>query len=206
VDWTLGEDDGRPRDRVLEIRIPMAHGGPEWPARRTGEPHRMRQECVDYLKTLAEGRDDGASWEMWWETHRDEMRQTLPVGHFYRLQYSGPRAAEFILDKLGIEYSPPPVSPVNPTEIPAHWLQERVTIEEVEERFREIGRYFEASWQEIVDPIPWGWPELVSHMQDGDEIWYYHSPPGRWAAKMGRAGYVLVRDGVQVGAIITVMN
>ena len=50
------------------------------------------------------------------------------------------------------------------------------------------------------------WLEFKDKMQDGDELWYYRTPPETWAAFCGREGYVLVRDDTVVHEILLSIN
>lgn len=43
-------------------------------------------------------------------------------------------------------------------------------------------------------------------MQPGDEVWSFCSPPEDWRAKGGRKGLVLVRDGMVVRSVATLLN
>jgi hypothetical protein len=61
------------------------------------------------------------------------------------------------------------------------------------------------------DPVPFGfrntsWRDLLSQMQEGDELWEFESSPHSWNNLAGRAGIELVRKGVVVGVIINRMN
>jgi hypothetical protein len=85
------------------------------------------------------------------------------------------------------------------------WLQRRVSVEQVEAahmvRHERLG----------TAPVAFGfdngrWRELITQMQDGDELWEYTSPAETWANMAGRAGYALVREGKIVGQITTLMN
>lgn len=61
------------------------------------------------------------------------------------------------------------------------------------------------------EPNPFGlrngeWRDLVSSIQDGDELWQFSSSKERWSRLTGRAGMALVRSGKIVEYLITVMN
>jgi hypothetical protein len=84
------------------------------------------------------------------------------------------------------------------TDLVHPWLQNRVTFAEIDsiygnspsENFRREYHEFKAQFQE------------------GDELWYFCSPPESWGKKClaGRAGYMLIRKGEVVASIVTLMN
>jgi hypothetical protein len=47
------------------------------------------------------------------------------------------------------------------------------------------------------------WEAFKSQIQPGDELWEFCSAQATWSARMGRAGYELLRDGVVIAEIIT---
>jgi hypothetical protein len=60
-------------------------------------------------------------------------------------------------------------------------------------------------------PVPFGfnnneWRELLTKMQDGDELWTFSTSDESWDNLAGRAGVSLVRDGKTVYSIVTEMN
>jgi hypothetical protein len=104
--------------------------------------------------------------------------------------------------------------PANPakvarSDIPQHWLGERVTVAEAEAQHisppdDRIARYPQLG-------LPFGfenpkWDALKREMRDGDELRLFESPPDSWRALAGRAGIALVRDGQVVAYIISIMN
>lgn len=57
-------------------------------------------------------------------------------------------------------------------------------------------------------PVPFGfcnryWKELLTKMQDGDELWEFTSCPASWEGRAGRAGLTLLRNGEEVAAVFT---
>jgi hypothetical protein len=64
--------------------------------------------------------------------------------------------------------------------IPKSWLIERVDAAKAEADGH-------------VDRTPW--ERISRHLQPGDEIWLYGTPPGHWENMAGRQGVVLVRNG-----------
>ena len=53
------------------------------------------------------------------------------------------------------------------------------------------------------------WLEFKDSFRDGDEIWYFRSPPETWTEffpRCGIAGYALVRDDHVVAEIFTEMS
>ena len=81
--------------------------------------------------------------------------------------------------------------------IPKEWLQRKTTVADVEAGFAQeppVGRWLE------------DWQALVSGMHLGDELWEYCSSLESWQHLAGRAGYAVVREGVVVNEILTMMN
>ena len=70
-------------------------------------------------------------------------------------------------------------------ELIASWLQERMSIAAVEEQLKRRTNH------------P-SWLRLKASVQPDDEIWSFRSPPHTWPAKLGAAGYALVRKGVVI--------
>jgi hypothetical protein len=84
--------------------------------------------------------------------------------------------------------------------IPKDWLQERATAAEAE------AHHTSPEW-----PVPFGalnaeWEQMLTQMQPGDELWSFASPRESWEQLAGRAGYALVRDGVAIAVLVTMMN
>jgi hypothetical protein len=50
------------------------------------------------------------------------------------------------------------------------------------------------------------WKPFINQMSSGDELWRFHSPPQTWARRVGRAGYSIVRNGVVVHSLVTLLN
>lgn len=67
------------------------------------------------------------------------------------------------------------------------WLHKKVKVARVEKQLKK---------QYVDHP---GWVRLKAMIQPKDEIWTFRSPPRTWGAKLGAklgaAGYALVRDG-----------
>jgi hypothetical protein len=94
-------------------------------------------------------------------------------------------------------------------EIPRAWLKERTTIAKAEAanpgitddrvaRFPDAAKAFGFQNRE--------WEELKALVLPGDEIWIFSSQTESWKHLAGRAGVALVRDGVPIRAIVTMMN
>lgn len=47
---------------------------------------------------------------------------------------------------------------------------------------------------------------VADDFQPGDEVWSFCSPPEDWQAKCGRKGVALVRNGVVVQSVATILN
>jgi hypothetical protein len=164
-----------------------------------------REEHLQYLKEVAEKPPDSAEWEAWWDAHKQELREWLPLAQWLRMQYNGPRSAGEILERNGIPYTPPKVEPWMP---PERWLRELLTLEEVEQRIQDADRVLNG----LVAPSErreflWAeWRALKAKMQAGDECWTFATPQEAWAAKMGMARYALVRDKKIVDWMMTIRN
>jgi len=50
------------------------------------------------------------------------------------------------------------------------------------------------------------WSPFIAQMLPEDELWRFRSPPNSWANKAGRAGYAIVRDGVVIDSLVTLLN
>ena len=82
--------------------------------------------------------------------------------------------------------------------IPSSWLFETIDVDEIEsEWLDESGPYGVASGE---------WRELKSQMKEGEVIRAFSSPPDYWTHLAGRAGYALVRKGIAITGIVTMMN
>lgn len=88
------------------------------------------------------------------------------------------------------------------------WVfSEPVTVEEIESRSLAELRKTNGH----APMVPFGgrnaaWEDFKAHVQPGDQIVYFRSPQDTWEGLYGRAGYALVREGVVVHAILTLVN
>ena len=93
--------------------------------------------------------------------------------------------------------------------IPKEWLQEKLSVADAEAahpginddrvaRFPDAAKAFGFQHRE--------WEEFKAAMLPGDELWAFASPAELWEDLAGRAGFALVRDGVPIKIIVTVMN
>lgn len=92
----------------------------------------------------------------------------------------------------------PPIVP----ESVLSWLQNEISIQDAEKR-----HMVEQDGQKI----PFGynhkqWKCLLGIMKDGDKLYDFRSSDESWECLAGREGIALVRDGVIIADIITVMN
>jgi hypothetical protein len=93
--------------------------------------------------------------------------------------------------------------------IPISWLQKKVTIAEAEAEHPGITDERKSRFPEAAKPFGFAhqkWEELKAAMLPGDELWTFSSPPKSWEDLAGRAGIALVRKGIPVRTIVTVMN
>ena len=64
------------------------------------------------------------------------------------------------------------------------WLTRRTTVDAARKRYPALAdNRSRAFW---------------SQMQNGDELWYFKTPPITWQKRMGRMGVAVTRDGVVV--------
>jgi hypothetical protein len=91
------------------------------------------------------------------------------------------------------------------TVIPKEWLQCLITIADAESQHVVID-------ERLGDkPIPFGfmnyaWRNLMQLYKPGDELWIYRSSDESWRHLAGRTGIALVRDGVVIDDVVTLMN
>jgi len=93
--------------------------------------------------------------------------------------------------------------------IPAEWLQRKLTIAEAEAEHPGITDERIVRVPDAAKPFGFQhreWEEFKASMLPGDEIWTFSSPPETWQHLAGRAGLALVRKGVPIRTIVTVMN
>jgi len=93
--------------------------------------------------------------------------------------------------------------------IPNAWLEKRITVAEAEATHRGIRDDRVKRFPDAAKPFGFGnreWEELKGLMMPGDQIWTFSSPPDSWRDLAGRAGVALVRNGVPVRVVVTVMN
>lgn len=82
--------------------------------------------------------------------------------------------------------------------IPESWLRRRLSVEEAEAENMHEGIPFSGLREQ--------WLALKSKHIDGDEIWEFCSSPESWQHHAGRAGIALVRRGIAIACIVTIMN
>lgn len=114
------------------------------------------------------------------------------------------------------EEPPPPPPVVAPSVEPpaskrrtmdASWLRKKMTVAEAEAEHMVSLADEDGTRREV----PFGycnrdWMELVTAMQEGDELWSYSSSDESWANLAGRMGLVLLRDGEVIESVLTAMN
>lgn len=94
-------------------------------------------------------------------------------------------------------------------EIPASWLDKKISIAEAEAAHPGIKDERVARFPEAARPFGFNngnWEALKAAMQPGDELWTFASPADSWEHLSGRAGIALVRNGHPIKAIVTMMN
>lgn len=85
------------------------------------------------------------------------------------------------------------------------WLQKRTSVQEAEKAHMIEDERLGPT------PVPFGiqndrWLHLKNQIQSDDELWEFSSPPESWQHLAGRAGLCIVRKGVIVDSIVTVLN
>ena len=93
--------------------------------------------------------------------------------------------------------------------IPAAWLDRKISVEAAETEHPGVSDERAARFPEAVKPFGFQngeWESLKASMQPGDEIWTFASPEDYWKNHAGRAGVALVRAGVPIKAIVTIVN
>ncbi len=78
------------------------------------------------------------------------------------------------------------------------WLDRRLTIAEAEAENTHNGIAFGF--------MNGDWEKLKSQMLEGDELWSFASSMESWRHLAGRAGIVLLREGVEIACLVTRMN
>jgi hypothetical protein len=96
-----------------------------------------------------------------------------------------------------------------PLIIPKAWLKEKTTVAEADAAHPGISDDRVKRFPDAAKPFGFQnrqWEEFKALVLPGDELWTFSSPPDSWEHLAGRAGVALVRDGVPVRVIITMMN
>ena len=93
--------------------------------------------------------------------------------------------------------------------IPVSWLIKRTSVAEAEAEHP--GARDERAKQHPELARPFGalnvkWEALKADMRPGDELWTFSSPPRTWEDLAGRAGIALVRDGMAIAILVTMLN
>ncbi len=93
--------------------------------------------------------------------------------------------------------------------IPVTWLQKKVTVAQAEAEHPGISDERKVRSPEAAKPFGFQhqkWEEFKAGMLPSDELWTFSSPADSWRDLAGRAGIALVRNGVPIRTIVTVMN
>lgn len=93
--------------------------------------------------------------------------------------------------------------------IPAAWLVEKISVDAAETEHPGVSDERVERFPEAAKPFGFQngeWESLKASMKPGDEIWSFSSPQDYWKNHAGRAGVALVRDGVPITALVTVLN
>ncbi len=93
--------------------------------------------------------------------------------------------------------------------IPKAWLQQRVTVAQAEASHPGVKDERVKRFPDAAKPFGFrsrAWEDIKALMMPGDEIWTFSSPPESWENLAGQAGVALVRDGVPIRTVVTMMN
>lgn len=93
--------------------------------------------------------------------------------------------------------------------IPMAWLQKKVTIAAAEGEHHGITDDRIVRAPDAAKPFGFqhqAWEEFKAAMLPGDEIWTFSSPQDSWQHLAGRTGIALVRKGIPIRTIVTLMN
>ncbi len=94
-------------------------------------------------------------------------------------------------------------------QIPKDWLQQQISIAEAEAAYPGITDDRVKEVPEAAKPFGFRhaeWEALKTHMQPGDQLWTFMSPPKSWEDLAGRSGIALVRNGAPIEIIVGAMN
>ncbi|HCE42869.1 MAG TPA: hypothetical protein DET40_04925 [Lentisphaeria bacterium] len=85
------------------------------------------------------------------------------------------------------------------------WLVRKISLEEAEKAHMVLDKRLGP------DPLPFGfqyqkWLEFKNQLEEGDELWKFHSPTESWQNLCGRAGICILRKGDIVDCMVTTMN
>jgi hypothetical protein len=102
-----------------------------------------------------------------------------------------------------------PVRAVDESPIPKEWLQMQITVAEAETAYPGITDDRVKNFPDAAKPFGFRhaeWEALKTHMQPGDQLWTFMSPPKSWEDLAGRSGIALVRNGAPIEIIVGAMN
>ncbi len=158
----------------------------------------IKDQHVEYFRALVEGRKDVEDWWTWWTAHEPELSSWLSRGQILRLQQAPLYTIYGILSECDFNY-PRPDHYIHPKfrwplAISVEWLIEKVTVSMIDHEMQD-------------NPVTASeWSINKSKMMDDDECWTFRSPTHTWEKRMGRAGFAIVRNGIPVDAIVTMLN
>ena len=105
-------------------------------------------------------------------------------------------AREFAIEKIKDSETEKPFPP-------SEWLQQRLTISEVESDHipSQPERHGSPESRVLRE-----WENMKVRMLENDQLWYFISPTATWEKLGGRTGITLVRNGRPIEFVVTVMN
>jgi hypothetical protein len=83
--------------------------------------------------------------------------------------------------------------------LPLEWISRRKSSPEAVKRARVRGARAESPGEDF-------FTRMIARMEPGDELRKFENAPGAWKRRCGRRGYVVLRDGKPMFAIVTVLN
>jgi hypothetical protein len=113
------------------------------------------------------------------------------------------------LSALALSVFLTPVHAMDESPIPKEWLQKQITIAEAETAYPGITDDRVKNFPDAAKPFGFRhaeWEAFKTHMQPGDQLWTFMSPPKSWEDLAGRSGIALVRNGAPIETIIGAMN
>jgi hypothetical protein len=105
------------------------------------------------------------------------------------------------------------MSGIQPSEIRSDWLVEPLrSSDPADARRISLGDTYSSQDEVEQFPTEWTpefraeWDRFLKKAAPGDAIWFFRSPRDTWDELGGREGFVIMRDGTPIAAIVTVLS